>query len=317
MNSEVLKKSNIITFHEKGYKGQGVTVAVLDTLHSPLEETEVELPFKENHNGEIGHNTHVCSIVREFAPKARIISMPWFGSGKEEMAQWIVDNDVDIVNCSFTATRPTYELIDEYLSGLNIPLVCSSGNQDNDRISFPARFDWTIAVGAYQKRWGHVAGYSNRGEMLDAVAFTDINVPNPNNKQNGYMSFGGTSASAPAVCGMLACYMSALGEKLNTDQARRFIHDNCIDKYEEGFDTRSGHGLFILPDVPEMKENPVKEEVREVSQVKFADVEGHWAQTAIENQAKKGKLAGYPDGTFKPNETVTRAELAVILERLK
>jgi len=46
----------------------------------------------------------------------------------------------------------------------------------------------------------------------------------------------------------------------------------------------------------------------------FPDVPGsHWAVSYIENLVTRGILAGYTDGTFKPNNTITRAEFAKIV----
>lgn len=38
------------------------------------------------------------------------------------------------------------------------------------------------------------------------------------------------------------------------------------------------------------------------------DVQGHWAQESIERAVADGWVNGYPDGTFRPNATITRAE---------
>lgn len=46
------------------------------------------------------------------------------------------------------------------------------------------------------------------------------------------------------------------------------------------------------------------------------DVSGHWAEKAIRRCMERGLLKGYPDGSFQPDKPVTRAELAVILDRL-
>ena len=50
----------------------------------------------------------------------------------------------------------------------------------------------------------------------------------------------------------------------------------------------------------------------------FSDIEGHWAKTVVEEMAVKGVLNGFEDGTFRPDESVTREQFAKILvETLK
>jgi N-acetylmuramoyl-L-alanine amidase len=46
------------------------------------------------------------------------------------------------------------------------------------------------------------------------------------------------------------------------------------------------------------------------------DYKGHWAEMSIEKANNTGIINGYPDGTWQPEKPVTRAELAVILDRL-
>jgi polygalacturonase/uncharacterized protein YjdB len=50
--------------------------------------------------------------------------------------------------------------------------------------------------------------------------------------------------------------------------------------------------------------------------ITFRDVEGHWAQSAIERWAGYGILAGYENGDFLPDESITRGALAKILAEL-
>ena len=45
----------------------------------------------------------------------------------------------------------------------------------------------------------------------------------------------------------------------------------------------------------------------------FPDVKNHWARPFIEALAKRRILNGYPDGSFRPNHSVTRAEFAAII----
>ncbi len=48
----------------------------------------------------------------------------------------------------------------------------------------------------------------------------------------------------------------------------------------------------------------------------FSDTAGHWAADAIAAAAANGALSGYPNGSFRPNQAVTRAEIAVLFNRL-
>lgn len=48
----------------------------------------------------------------------------------------------------------------------------------------------------------------------------------------------------------------------------------------------------------------------------FTDISGHWAQQAIVNLAARGIIQGHDDGTFGPEESVTRAQVATFLDRL-
>ena len=48
----------------------------------------------------------------------------------------------------------------------------------------------------------------------------------------------------------------------------------------------------------------------------FADVVGHWAERPIGSEYQAGRIKGYPDGTFRPNAFITRAEAVVILNKI-
>ena len=47
----------------------------------------------------------------------------------------------------------------------------------------------------------------------------------------------------------------------------------------------------------------------------FSDIEGHWAGTSLRNWLEAGLAGGYPDGTFRPNNPVTRAEFVTFLNQ--
>ncbi|MBB6019500.1 hypothetical protein HNR77_000561 [Paenibacillus sp. JGP012] len=45
----------------------------------------------------------------------------------------------------------------------------------------------------------------------------------------------------------------------------------------------------------------------------YNDIQGHWAETEIKQASEYGIITGYPDGTFRPEKNVTRAEFMVML----
>ncbi|WP_027883582.1 S-layer homology domain-containing protein [Meiothermus rufus] len=52
-------------------------------------------------------------------------------------------------------------------------------------------------------------------------------------------------------------------------------------------------------------------------QAQFSDVPaGHWAQEAVERIAACGLITGFPDGTFRGNQNLTRYQAALIFQRL-
>ena len=46
------------------------------------------------------------------------------------------------------------------------------------------------------------------------------------------------------------------------------------------------------------------------------DIAGHWAETVVAKWYDNGIISGFPDGSFRPNEAVTRAQLAVIIDNI-
>ena len=49
------------------------------------------------------------------------------------------------------------------------------------------------------------------------------------------------------------------------------------------------------------------------AETEFTDIDGHWAENVIKKWQNSGYISGYPDGSFKPDNPVTRAELSRIL----
>ena len=54
-------------------------------------------------------------------------------------------------------------------------------------------------------------------------------------------------------------------------------------------------------------------EVAKPTSIIFNDIQGHWAEKSIRDLISKRAMSGYPDGAFKPNKTVTRAEFTSMI----
>ncbi|MFE6076558.1 carbohydrate binding domain-containing protein [Paenibacillus sp. NPDC057886] len=52
------------------------------------------------------------------------------------------------------------------------------------------------------------------------------------------------------------------------------------------------------------------------SSVSYKDLTGHWSQPAVMRMQGMALLQGYTDGTFKPNQVISRAEFVSILDRI-
>ncbi|MEB3359066.1 MAG: DUF1565 domain-containing protein [Synechococcales bacterium] len=66
----------------------------------------------------------------------------------------------------------------------------------------------------------------------------------------------------------------------------------------------------------QMNEADISGEVVFVAKaIGFPDVQGHWAQAYIEALAEREVIGGFPDGTYRPNDPVTRAQFAAIVSK--
>ena len=69
-------------------------------------------------------------------------------------------------------------------------------------------------------------------------------------------------------------------------------------------------GQKSTPINPNIPAKPIQ-----IAQVSFPDIQNHWAKTFIEALAAKDIISGYPDGFYRPDQKVTRAEFAAIIRK--
>jgi len=76
-----------------------------------------------------------------------------------------------------------------------------------------------------------------------------------------------------------------------------------------------------IPVEPPKTEQPVptpeepEQPERMAPTYRFTDISNNWARDMIEDTAGRGIITGYPDGTFRPNESIKRQHIAVMFTR--
>ena len=74
-----------------------------------------------------------------------------------------------------------------------------------------------------------------------------------------------------------------------------------------------GSSVSVPQLTPPAVVNPEYNAVAGIQNVEFSDIEGHFAQDYIKTLASDGMINGYEDGSFKPDNTITRAEFAKLV----
>lgn len=116
-----------------------------------------------------------------------------------------------------------------------------------------------------------------------------------------------TSAFEPELITLEGTYITV--EKTDGSISYAFIgQSGGVDRYS-ALMSRMPYALYTT-------ENPsaFMSLINSSNDTDFNDIKNHWAKDTIEKWKDKGIISGYPDGTFKPDNSVTRAELAKILE---
>ncbi|WP_415839995.1 S-layer homology domain-containing protein, partial [Paenibacillus endophyticus] len=99
-------------------------------------------------------------------------------------------------------------------------------------------------------------------------------------------------------------------------EIRKAVADGWVSGYPDGSfkpkrEVTRAEFVLLLAESQGWKESEA------VSVPEFTDIDdiGEWAQTAISMAVQKGMINGYEDGSFRPNQPITRAEMTQMIIR--
>lgn len=218
-------------------KGEGVTVAVIDTGVSKVPDLKLTkfvkgydfVNDKADASDDNGHGTHVAGTIAQstnngygvagIAYQATIMPLKVLaarGGGTvadiAESIKFAADNGADVINLSLGgggASKLMEEAID-YAYNKGVVIVAAAGNEGKNASSYPARYPHVISVAATDAT-NQKAPYSNFGAGVDISAPGGSetgkiiqNTIDPRSGQSVFVGFQGTSMAAPHVAGVAA-----------------------------------------------------------------------------------------------------------------
>jgi len=260
----------------------GIIDTGIDYFHSDLKDNLIRCKsFIDDTDGFDSnfHGTHVAGIscgcnngtgIVGVAPEAEIYSAKIFDkngktttTAETKALEWMAEEGVHVVNMSYGGLFPidipgVKESLQKYhdcvkaVANAGVIMVAAAGNAGNprdtlDRISWPARFPETFAVGAICQELQR-AGFSSTGDMLDfAMPGVDVYSCYPGNK---WARYSGTSMAAPFLTGCIALLqeyaLKTKGRVFTFKEVKNELAKYAIDLGVEGIDPEYGYGMVNI-----------------------------------------------------------------------
>ena len=313
-NEEALRFCGVDRWHKAGYTGKRGLSATGERFDpkGTLLDGWVDDPFcgQYTQNLDDAHAYHTAYIHHVFAPGRKMVMLPYrFSEFQKYSVDYIKTRDVDCMFLSVSSDTNGRQF-DPFLLDLpHLSYFSAAGNDGTGRFNQLLLAEGIYGVGAIEVPSLKIPSYTSEADDVDFCAPTALTVDFVNGVT---YTFNGTSCSTPALCGMAACvndfFLEKTGKPLTKTQMYQFFKDCAKDVGAQGKDPKCGWGIPVLPD-------PATVDIEQYiggTHAMFSDIQNHWAKEYIEKAAKDGVVNGFSDGTFRPDEPLTRAQFCKI-----
>lgn len=290
---------------DKGNTGKGIKVATLEAVG-----TSDVIPFKIKSPHLVGgkHSKWTALTLLSVAPDVELHSL---SGGLSDNIDYIISEGIKVVFASLNDVTVSVDKL-ERLHNNGVILIKSSGNTDGKPVGEATRSPYWITVSSVGISNGKIyhSPFSKEHEYIDFASFGAISLPDIPDDFDFPKRFTGTSFSTPVLAGMIALILES-NPNLSHKDIYKILLDNA-DRY--GLKKNQvGNGVVTYPSDLTKPEDPIEEVID-----MFKDLDkDRYSTEHIEALAELGIITGYTDGTFKPQEPVTREQVVTMLNKLR
>ena len=318
--------------------GEGIVAVIdsgVDAKHSYLKDIVLTgwdfVDSDDDASDENGHGTHVSGTIIDCVGDSpvsilpiRVLDADGNGYNSDIICgiEYACDHGTDVINMSLGGSRGSSEVMEEAIAeavSMGVIVVVAAGNESTDTelvspayISIPGNVVVSAGDNSHSK-----ASFSNYGKSVDIMApgvAIKSCVPG-----NNYDTWNGTSMATPHVAAAAMLLDLATGETLTPDALEKLLQSaSTVGNWT---DTYQGYGFLDMSkvDVPSNDTPPTPDPTPDpdpVYELPFADSDSIKYPEAVAKLVELNVVGGFEDKTFRPRDSLTRAQACKILTLL-